>query len=136
MLPQLGVLNLLVTHARIDAATVEHVVRAIMLAATELGRIDPLFAGLAELIETFRPTARSGRNSAAWNCIRRGPRLPGAGFFALGVSFQEVVHSVRTGKLKLRNFSNSPEDRMNIHKNARLTPKGREDMVRAVVEAG
>jgi hypothetical protein len=28
------------------------------------------------------------------------------------------------------------EDRMDIHKNARLTPKGREDMVRAVVDGG
>ena len=32
--------------------------------------------------------------------------------------------------------SDSPEDRMNTHKNARLTPKGREEMVRAVVERG
>src|SRR6476469_70228 len=34
------------------------------------------------------------------------------------------------------NVSDSPEDRMNTHKNARLTPKGREDMVRAVVDCG
>jgi len=53
-LPQLGVLNLLVTHARTDAATVERVVRAIVLAAPELGRIDPLFAGLADLLDMFR----------------------------------------------------------------------------------
>jgi TRAP transporter TAXI family solute receptor len=51
--PQLGVLNLLVTHARADATTVEHVVGAIILAATELARLDALFAGLADLIETF-----------------------------------------------------------------------------------
>jgi TRAP-type uncharacterized transport system substrate-binding protein len=57
--PQLGVLNLLVTHARIDATTVEHVVGAIIQAATELGRLDPLFAGLAELIETFRSQSRA-----------------------------------------------------------------------------
>ncbi|MGZ3289532.1 MAG: TAXI family TRAP transporter solute-binding subunit, partial [Xanthobacteraceae bacterium] len=57
--PQLGVLNLLVTHARSDAATVEHVVRAIVLAATELGRIDPLFAGLAELLEMFRHNSKA-----------------------------------------------------------------------------
>jgi TRAP-type uncharacterized transport system substrate-binding protein len=59
--PQLGVLNLLVTHARIDATTVERVVGAIILAATELGRLDPLFAGLAELIETFRNQNRAVR---------------------------------------------------------------------------
>ena len=59
--PQLGVLNLLVTHARIDATTVEQVVGSIILAATELGRLDPLFAGLAELIETFRSQNRAVR---------------------------------------------------------------------------
>jgi len=52
--PQLGVLNLLVTHGRLDAATVQRVVGAIILAAADLGRLDPLFAGLAELIDTFR----------------------------------------------------------------------------------
>jgi TRAP transporter TAXI family solute receptor len=57
-LPQLGVLNLLVTHARTDAATVERVVRAIVLAAPELGRIDPLFAGLADLLEMFRHNSK------------------------------------------------------------------------------
>jgi len=57
-LPQLGVLNLLVTHARTDAATVERVVRAIVLAATELGRIDPLFAGLADLLDMFRHNSK------------------------------------------------------------------------------
>ena len=34
------------------------------------------------------------------------------------------------------NVSDSPGDRMNTHNNACLTPKGREDMVRAVVEHG
>lgn len=34
------------------------------------------------------------------------------------------------------NVSDSPGDRMNTHNNARLTPKGREDMVRAVVDQG
>jgi hypothetical protein len=36
----------------------------------------------------------------------------------------------------LRNVSDSPEDRMNTHKNAPLTPEGRERMVRAVVDDG
>jgi uncharacterized protein len=48
-LPQLGVLNLLVTHARVDADTVRDVVSAIVLTKTELGQLHPLFAGLAEL---------------------------------------------------------------------------------------
>ena len=33
-------------------------------------------------------------------------------------------------------LNDSPGDRMNTHNNARLTPKGREDMVRAVVDRG
>ncbi len=32
--------------------------------------------------------------------------------------------------------SETEEDRMDVHNNARLTPKGREAMVRAVVEQG
>ena len=36
----------------------------------------------------------------------------------------------------LPNVSDSPGDRMNTHNNARLTPKGREEMVRAVVDHG
>ena len=35
----------------------------------------------------------------------------------------------------LPNVNDSPGDRMNTHNNARLTPKGREDMVRAVVDS-
>jgi hypothetical protein len=36
-------------------------------------------------------------------------------------------------KLELRSFSDFSEDRMNIHKNARLTPLGRERVVRQVL---
>jgi transposase len=36
----------------------------------------------------------------------------------------------------LPNLSDSLENRMDTHKNARLTPKGREEMVRAVVDCG
>jgi hypothetical protein len=38
----------------------------------------------------------------------------------------------RPRKLELRGFSDSREDRMNMHKNARLTPLGRERIVRQV----
>src|SRR5205823_5546387 len=54
----------------------------------------------------------------------------------LAVNFQEVVHSARTGNADVAKHSDSPEDRMDTHKNARLTPKGREAMVRAVVDSG
>jgi hypothetical protein len=47
-----------------------------------------------------------------------------------------VAERIRSwaGKLELRRFSDSLENRMNIHQNARLTPIGRERMVRAIVE--
>jgi hypothetical protein len=37
----------------------------------------------------------------------------------------------------LPNLSNSPErNRMNVHKNGRVTPRGREAMVSAIVDEG
>lgn len=58
---QLGVLNLLATHARADVDMVHDVVRAIVAAESELGRLDPLFAGLGELLEMLKKS----RNLAA-----------------------------------------------------------------------
>jgi hypothetical protein len=52
------------------------------------------------------------------------------------VNFQEVVHSIRTGNADVAKPQRFAEDRMDTHKNARLTPKGREEMVRAVVDRG
>src|SRR5262249_20685363 len=54
----------------------------------------------------------------------------------LAVNFREVVHSVRTGNADVAKPHRFAEDRMDTHKNARLTPKGREEMVRAVVDRG
>jgi transposase len=34
------------------------------------------------------------------------------------------------------NVTDSPENRMDVHDNARLTPRGREAMVRSVVDGG
>jgi transposase InsO family protein len=51
----------------------------------------------------------------------------------LTVSFQQVVHPVLSEEAEVANFSDCSEDRMNIHKNARLTPLGRERLVRAVL---
>ena len=75
--PQLRVLNLLVTHARLDAATVQRVVGAIMLAAADLGRLDPLFAGLAELVETFRDQRQAADFGGAGLHPGRAPRFQG-----------------------------------------------------------
>src|SRR5262249_21737068 len=55
---------------------------------------------------------------------------------SLAVNFREVVHSVRTGNADVAKPQRFAEDRMDTHKNARLTPKGREEMVRAVVDRG
>jgi transposase-like protein len=52
------------------------------------------------------------------------------------VNFQEVVHSAQTENADVAKQKRFAEDRMDTHKNARLTPKGREEMVRAVVEGG
>lgn len=46
---QPGVVNVLVTHTRQSAAEVAAVVRAIVSGADDLGRLNPLFAGIADL---------------------------------------------------------------------------------------
>ena len=52
------------------------------------------------------------------------------------MSFQEVVHSVWTVKAEVAKRQRFAENRMDTHKNAPLTPKGREMMVQAVVRSG
>ncbi len=52
------------------------------------------------------------------------------------MNFQEVVHSALSGNADVAKPQRFAEGRMNTHKNARLTPKGREEMVRAVVDGG
>jgi transposase InsO family protein len=52
------------------------------------------------------------------------------------VNFQEVVHSALAVNADVAKQKRFAEDRMDTHKNARLTPKGREEMVCAVVEGG
>jgi len=49
------------------------------------------------------------------------------------VSFQQVVHPALSEEAEFANSSDSSEDRMNIHKNARLTPHGREWIVKEVL---
>jgi transposase InsO family protein len=52
------------------------------------------------------------------------------------VSFQEVVHSVQAVNAEVAKHQRFAENRMDTHQNARLTPKGREEMVRTVIEGG
>jgi transposase InsO family protein len=54
----------------------------------------------------------------------------------LGVNFQEVVRSVQAVNAEVAKHQRFAENRMDTHQNAPLTPKGRELMVRAVVDEG
>ena len=58
------------------------------------------------------------------------------GMLALGVKSQEVAHSVRTEEAEVATLWLSRGDRMGIHKNAPLTPAGREILVRRVLDEG
>ena len=51
---QAAVVNVLVTHARMPEATVRAVVSAVIAGSDELGRRNPLFAGLRDLFEPLR----------------------------------------------------------------------------------
>jgi TRAP transporter TAXI family solute receptor len=53
-LPQLAVINVLVTHPRVPDATVREAVAAILAGGEELARLNPLFAGAAELFQPLR----------------------------------------------------------------------------------
>jgi TRAP transporter TAXI family solute receptor len=53
-LPQLAVVNVLVTHPRVPRATVREAVAAIVAGGEELGRLNPLFASVDELFQPLR----------------------------------------------------------------------------------
>jgi TRAP transporter TAXI family solute receptor len=53
-LPQVAVVNVLATHARVPAPLVRGAVAAILAGMPELGRIEPLFARMQELFEPLR----------------------------------------------------------------------------------
>jgi TRAP transporter TAXI family solute receptor len=53
-LPQIAVLNVLVTHRRVADAIVHQAVEAIATSCDELGRLNPLFANMQELFEPLR----------------------------------------------------------------------------------
>ena len=53
-LPQLAVINVLVTHPRVPAEAVREAVAAIVASSEELARLNPLFAGAAELFQPLR----------------------------------------------------------------------------------
>jgi TRAP transporter TAXI family solute receptor len=53
-LPQLAVVNVLVTHPRVPEAVVREAVAAIVASGEELGRLNPLFVRMAELFQPLR----------------------------------------------------------------------------------
>ncbi len=78
---QPGVVNVLVTHERQPAAMVAAVVRAIVARADELGRLNPLFHGVADL---WAPLAGQGVKALEFEGV---PLHPGAaaGYRAAGL---------------------------------------------------
>src|SRR3954451_12661747 len=53
-LPQIAVVNVLVSHRRVSEATVCAAVEAIVANGDELGRINPLFLSMSELLQPLR----------------------------------------------------------------------------------
>src|SRR3989442_11712422 len=53
-LPQVAVLNVLVTHRRVPHAIVREAVEAIATSGGELGRLNPLSIGMEDLLEPLR----------------------------------------------------------------------------------
>jgi len=83
---QPAVVNILATHARVAEATVAEAVGAILAGAAELGRLNPLFAGLADLFEPLRhegpPALEFGGvalHSGALRAYREAGLLPRGG---------------------------------------------------------
>src|SRR5258708_3063648 len=56
---QIAVLNVLVTHKRVAEAIVHEAAKSIATRCAELGRLNPLFAGLEELFEPLRSQGRA-----------------------------------------------------------------------------
>jgi tetratricopeptide (TPR) repeat protein len=96
--------------------------------------LGPNHPDLADVLENlaglYKDQSRyAGANaSGRWPFARRQRRL--------AVVFQEVVHLIRTEEAEVAKLQCSREDQMDVHKNAPLTPKGREAMVRGVMEGG
>jgi hypothetical protein len=58
-LPQVAVVNVLVTHARVPEQVVREAVAAIVTGCGELARLNPLFAGLDDLLQPLRSQGRA-----------------------------------------------------------------------------
>jgi TRAP transporter TAXI family solute receptor len=68
--PQIAVVNVLVSHRRVSEATVCAAVEAIVASWDELGRINPLFLDMGEL---FRPLRSQGRGALEFGGVSLHP---------------------------------------------------------------
>jgi leucine-zipper of insertion element IS481 len=112
--------------------------RASQPAATEVSAQSRVRRTRWRLSPVFpRPQRRSGLQRdlcAGIPAERHGDRASHELLLAprLDVTFQEVVHSAQAVNADVGKQQRFAEDRMDTHKNAPLTPKGREAMVRCV----
>ena len=67
--PQAAVVNVLATHARMPEATVREAVAAFIASGDELGRLNPLFAGMTTCSSRCARRGAWRSNSAACRCI-------------------------------------------------------------------
>lgn len=68
--PQAAVVNILATHARVPEAVVREAISAIVASTDELGRLNPLFAGLGDL---FAPLKREGPHALEFGGVMLHP---------------------------------------------------------------
>jgi len=68
--PQVAVVNVLATHARVADAVVRDAVSAVLANAGELGRLNPLFGGLGDL---FLPLKHDGAGALEFGGVRLHP---------------------------------------------------------------
>jgi TRAP transporter TAXI family solute receptor len=68
--PQVAVVNILATHARVPESVVREAVATIVASTDELGRLNPLFAGLGEL---FAPLKREGTKALEFGSVALHP---------------------------------------------------------------
>jgi TRAP-type uncharacterized transport system substrate-binding protein len=68
--PQVAVVNILATHARLSDATVHDAILGIVKGADELGRLNPLFQDMAEL---FAPLRTQGPSALEFGGVKLHP---------------------------------------------------------------
>ncbi len=68
--PQVAVINVLATHARVPETVVHDAIAAILANTGELGRLNPLFAGIGDL---FQPLKEQGQSALEFGGVKLHP---------------------------------------------------------------